>query len=121
MSLHTVTITQPDPESDDYENDITCPGDDESCYSWWECDTCQHEATTNEIDRSEHQGHGVTHRLIEGHWMTDSQTCSLTQTDSGAQGLLDVAERHGLGTHTIDVDYWGDGHWEITRVETPAA
>lgn len=120
MSLHTAIITKPDPESDDFEHDITCPDGDE-CKAWWECQNCQHEATPAEEHTGQHQSHGVIHRSIEDHWMTSSHACSLTQTDSGAQGLLEIAERHGLGTHTVDVDYWGDGHWEITHVEKRAA
>ena len=116
--LHVITVTRvPDEHSDDVEFTVDhCPGD--TCSVWWECTTpcAGHQPTEAETEDGWHENHGVRHQLIEGRWMTESQTCALTGTDSGNDGASSAAEKAGLGTHRLSIDYWGDGIWDVELV-----
>ena len=112
---HTITVTAvPNDESDDLEFTIDhCPGG--QCTVWWECRACaEYKPTEDEVDEGEYVRHGEEHQLIDGYWMTQSEQCALGATDSGADGARDVAEEAGLGTHQVRIDYWGDGHWDVS-------
>lgn len=116
MSKHTVTITEVAPDTDDFEWTGNCPENDGTCRVWYTCKDCKHEATAAEEDASEYTAHGVEHQYINEDWMVESNQCALTSTDSGAQGMTDVAHTAGVGTHEVDVSYWGDGHWDVTLI-----
>lgn len=113
---HQVVITQPDPECDDFEFSVTCPGI--NCSLWMECKDCAHKPTEDEDD--EFTAHDVHHQRIDGHWMTDTGQCAASATESGADGLSDLAHQFGPSTQQFDVDYWGDGIWDIIHVPAEA-
>ncbi|ALV45814.1 hypothetical protein MB46_10315 [Arthrobacter alpinus] len=113
-STHQVVITQPDPESDDFEFAVTCPSI--NCSLWMRCKDCSHEPTEQETAASEYFAHDVDHSLIDGEWMTDTEQCAANATESGADGLSDLAHQFGPSTQQFDVDYWGDGVWDIIHV-----
>lgn len=119
MSKHTVTITEVPPDTDDFEWTCTCPGDG-TCAVWYECSAGKHEPTEDEDMDGNFTAHGVHHQYIDGSWMTETNQCALSSTDSGAQGMTDVAHTVGVGTHEVDVSYWGDGHWDVTLIPTEA-
>jgi len=117
MSAHTVTITKaPDNEQDDLEFTIdSCGGGD--CTLWRECAGCKDRTPTHaEVDACEYTDHGERHLNIDGMWMTETGSCALAETDSGAQGMCEIAATAGTGTHQVDCGYWGDGHWDVTLV-----
>lgn len=114
--LHTITVTKvPDEHSDDVELTVDhCSGN--ACTVWNECtELCAgYTPTEDETDAGKHSNHGVEHQLIDGFWMTESKACALTGTDSGNDGVHEVAETAGLGTHQVVIDYWGDGIWDVS-------
>lgn len=118
MSVHTVTFTKvPNEEQDDLEYTIdSCPGGD--CVVWWECKEC-HERKPSEIedDEGEYTAHGERHQRIDDVWMTEGKGCAIATTDSGTEGMCEIAETAGLGTHQIDCSYWGDGHWDVDIIK----
>lgn len=115
MSKHTVTITEVAPDTDDFEWTGQCPNEG-TCTVWYECSDGPHTPTEEEEDANEFEAHGILHQFIDSSWMVESNECALNSTDSGAQGMTDVAHTVGVGTHEVDVDYWGDGHWDVTLI-----
>lgn len=113
---HTITVTRlPGEEDDDLEYSTTCPPTGKSCNVWWECGTCEkakRPVTQDEEDDGEYTAHGVYHQQIDGYWMTESSQCGLT-TDSAQEECWDVAQLVGLGTHDVELDYYGDGQWNV--------
>ena len=113
MSIHTVTIT--DAEDLEWTLDV-CPGGD--CTLWNECAACKdHTPTEEEIEAGEYTAHGEHHLCIDEMWMTETGGCALASTDSGAQGICNVASWAGVGTHQVECGYWGDGHWDVDLVQ----
>lgn len=125
--LHTITVTsmpnmEEDLPDDEYIDAVQftidqCPGT--NCRVWWECTKAcaDYEPTEEETDEGEYTAHGVFHQNIDGMWMTESSACALTSTDSGSDSLQEAAEKAGLGTHKIAVDYEGDGYWSVRLFE----
>lgn len=113
--LHTITVTKvPDEHSDDVELTVDhCSGN--ACTVWNQClEACsEYTPTEDETDAGKHSNHGVRHQLIEGFWMTESEACALTGTDSANDEVHSIAEEVGLGTHQVVVDYSGDGIWDV--------
>lgn len=120
MSVHTVTIKAV-PDADDFEYEITCP-EYGNCDLWYECvKACEdYEPTEEETDEGEYTAHGIHHSNIDGMWMTNTGSCALNSTDSGVDGLHDIATDRGPGTYKVDIDYWGDGLWDLTLIGDPA-
>lgn len=115
---HKVTVTLvPNDETDDVEYTVDhCPGT--TCSVWYECDQCsEYEPTKDEDDAGEYDRHNRHHERIDGWWMTDTSECAIVASDSGADGMFEIALEAGLGTHDVDVDYWGDGAWDITLIK----
>ena len=130
MSIHAITVTQimndfPDVPEEEFADEVKyiidrCPGGD--CTVWWECQRCDkdgHEPTEDETDEGEYEAHGELHRNIDGDWMTESKACAASATDSGSDAMQDVAQEAGIGTHQVDVTYWGDGLWEARLIAAP--
>lgn len=129
MSVHTVTVTKLDNmhveglADEEYVDGVEfvidhCPGGD--CTVWWTCAECGksgHQPTELEVQEGEYTAHGEVHQQIDGEWMVESKSCAARATDSGADGMQEVAQAAGLGTHQIDVSYWGDGCWEVSLVK----
>lgn len=128
MTIHTVTVTavpntDQDLPDDQYIDEViftsVCPPD-ENCSVWFECKECtDYDPTEQEIEDGEFTRHGTFHQNIEDDWMTDSGQCATTGSDSARDAMAEAAEDAGLGTHQIDLDYWGDGTWTAERVITP--
>lgn len=119
---HRVTVTLvPNEESDDVEYTVDhCPGT--VCTVWYECTTCDsYKPTEDEEGDGEYTRHDTHHQLIDGLWMTDTSECAIVATDSGADGMHEIALEAGLGTHDVDVDSWGDGSWDVTLVKPKEA
>lgn len=121
MSKHTVTITEVSPDSEDFKWTSTCPEDSRDCMVWTECSAGPHEPTDDEDMDGNFTAHGVHHQYIEGYWMVETSWCALHQTDSGAEGLQEVVYHVGVGTHDVDVTYWGDGTWDVTLIPAEVA
>lgn len=126
MSAHTVTVTAmpntdveglPDEEYiDAVQFTVECP-EGGSCHVWWECKECSdYEPTEDEQDAGEFTRHGVFHQNIDGDWMTESNDCAVTASDSASDSMQEEAENAGLGVHQIELDYEGDGCWSARRV-----
>lgn len=82
---------------------------------WYECSNLACMPTEEEEDQGgDHIRHGKIHRLIEDSWMIESNDC-------GGQDACDdqwnIYHEHGLGRHKVEVDYWGDGCWELIYEE----
>jgi hypothetical protein len=114
MSLHTVTIKAV-PDADDFEYEIECPNSPE-CALWYECGPCEnnYDPTEDENEAGEFTRHGRLHECIDGLWMTNTGKCALGSTDSGADGLFEIAIDKGAGTYQVHIGYWGDGVWDVT-------
>ena len=116
--LHILVVTKiADAESDDYEYTVECPvPQPPGCHLWSgceECDKTQRPITDEENGEGEYIAHDTHHQKIEDRWMTETTDCALTATGSGCDGVQDVAIELGVGTHYVDVEYWGDGAWEV--------
>lgn len=115
---HILTVTQlPNEESDDLEYEISgeC---DEQCRMWFTCaaeEPCRNDPPD---DVEEAEFHGMAHRSIEGEWMLPTGRCGATD-DSASDDLHCIATKRGLGSHPVEIDYWGDGIWQA-RDLTPA-
>ena len=131
MSIHTITVTQiinddPDVADEDFCDEVKytldhCPGG--NCIAWWECMKCDKDGyrpADEEIEDGEYEAHGVLHQKIDGDWMTASKDCAVSVTDSGSDAMQDVAQEAGIGTHQVEVSYWGDGLWEADLMKAGA-
>lgn len=76
---------------------------------------CPHVVTDDEEDAGEYGAHGLDHQRIDGEWMTDSGYCAAVEADV-AEDVFDIARAHGVGSYDVDVDYWGDGQWNLIYV-----
>ena len=115
MTAHTVTIKEI-PDADNFEWEVECPGDSPACNLWNECGPCEdgYTPTYEEDEAGEYDRHGHHHERIDGMWMTNSGDCALGSTDSGADGIHEIAADKGPGTYKVHIDYWGDGLWDVT-------
>lgn len=113
MKSHAVTITAV-PDSDDFEWEVECPDGASNCTLWEECGACAtYEPTADEDAAGEYERHAHDHQRIDGMWMTSTGDCALGSTDSGADGINDIALEHGAGTYQVHIDYWGDDSWDV--------
>lgn len=127
---HTVTIKH-DPEShecdchDDCTAELHCPGVQDTCRCWWECDTCR-DAVKGMDDQARDdyderlwdtsEAHGVEHQHIDGMWMTAGNSCVVHELESDAGELVDTLPD---GEHPIDYDC--DDGFVYVRALTEAA
>ncbi len=128
MSVHKVTVTKmpntdQDLPDDEYVDEIEftseCPGG--SCSLWYECLKCEaYKPTEDEEEDGKYERHGKLHQLIDGDWMTDSGHCAIN-SDSGSDAMSEAAEKAGLGTHEIELWYWGDGVWDADLIKPTEA
>lgn len=78
---------------------------------------CPHTPTEDEKDEGEYFAHDEYHQLIDGDFMT-FQGCALTRgVDGSADDVHDIFRNHGTGPHSVSVDYWGDGIWEVHKLD----
>lgn len=120
VSVHTVTVTKLDNmhieglADEDYVDEVEyiidhCPGG--TCTVWW---GCENDGCRDRVDEDdEFFAHGEDHQRIDGVWMIQSKQCAARATDSGRDGMQEEAQAAGLGTHQLEVDYWGDGQWAV--------
>lgn len=76
---------------------------------------CPHVVTDDEEDAGEYGAHGEEHQYIDGEWMTDAGRCAAAEADV-AEDIFDIARAHGVGSYDVEVDYWGDGQWNLIYV-----
>lgn len=100
---HTLTVTRCEPDDDDIEYEVTGPHDD-NCAVWMPC--CDDKPNPEDLEVGD--WHGVEHHSIEGEWMTRTTICG---ADESCDDLFDLARKHGLGSHPVDIEYYGDGSW----------
>jgi len=114
---HTLTVKKVPSEADD-NVEYTVGGEhDRSCETYFICDQCQDdESITAEImddwaADGEWMRHGRTHIESEGGdiMVLHKNYCALREHPD----LSLLVEQLGVGTHDVEVDYWGDGRWEI--------
>ncbi|WP_394253678.1 hypothetical protein [Arthrobacter pityocampae] len=120
---HKVTFTLvPNDENDDTEYTVDHCARRGGCSVWNECVTkCEgYTPTEDDEDDGEYTHHGKYHQLIEGRWMTDSGECALVASDGAHESMCEIAAQVGLGTCEVDVDYWGDGIWDVTLIKPKA-
>ena len=126
---HTLIVTKiADENDDDIEYTVDGPHDT-SCQVWYACSTCANEPSpyTRAVDdpicdEPDWTFHDVEHRWIGDEWMTLSTECAGT-TDGAQDDLNFIANTRGIGSHPVDIDYWGDGCWQalaLTDNEVPA-
>lgn len=119
MSEHIITV-QKIPGEDDFDFIVKqCLGDSRCTY-WLaceQCDTARLELTEEEAEDEAYFAHGAQHQLIEGEWMTDTGRCGL-ELDGGRDGAFQFAFDHGPGVYEVEVDYWGDGFWQVDHLRT---
>lgn len=124
MSVHTVTVTKLNNmhieglADEDYVDEVEfiidhCPGGD--CTVWWECE--KDDCRTRDDEDDEYFAHDEDHQRIDGLWMIESKSCAARVTDSGRDGMQEAAQEAGLGTHQIEVSYYGDGSWDVGLIE----
>jgi hypothetical protein len=130
MSAHTITVTQVpnmhlDLPDDQYVDEVKFTVDDcpkTTCIVWWECKECrEYDPTDEEAEDGEYTRHGVFHQNIDGDWMTESKDCALDVVDSASDAMQEAAWGAGLGTHQFDVQYEGDGFWDVRLIKPPEA
>lgn len=120
MNHHALIVTRCEPDDDDIEYELEGPHDD-SCAVWMP--HCDHKPDLDEMPveggpYDERVWHDVTHKYIEGTWMTRTAACGGHES---CDDLYDIARKRGVGSHPVDIDYYGDGSWralDATRNET---
>lgn len=118
---HTMIVTKlPDENDDDIIYSIEGPHD-AACRVWYPCaddKPCVSEpspfvrSVEDPIcDVEDWTFHGVEHRWIEESWMVLSVECA-SFSDGAQDDLNFIALKRGIGSHPVDIDYWGDGIWQ---------
>ena len=127
---HTLTTTVLDVEEGhvldvQWEIGGTCQP---QCAIWWTCLECDGVPGPYADSRDEDDpqygyddmdAHGAHHRWVEGAWMTlGAGQCALDYSDAVPDSAHDIAIGLGLGGSTeIDVDYMGDGEWQVLKID----
>ena len=76
---------------------------------------CPHTVTDDEDIAGEYEAHGVEHQYLDGDWMTESSRCAAGEADV-SDDIWEIAREHGAGPHDVDVEYYGDGMWDLNYV-----
>lgn len=97
---------------DDLETTLTC-GKSKNCSVWFECrhKDCADIEITHEMEMDGwYTLHEVDHQQIEDFWGIETNTCGGHYADDD---LWDIIREHGIGEHEVEVDYGGDGCWNL--------
>lgn len=120
--VHIVTLKGV-PDSDDMDQTTLHMGPHNGCGYWEQCMVCEkgeYSPSEEDSEEGEYDRHGEFHQHIDDNWMT-FRGCALEgYTDSANEQVQDLFWQRGDGTYLVDVDYWGDGIWDVTYMKTLA-
>ena len=120
--LHTLTITEHDPNTRFFRYKFSCPGYEENehapCEMSTPCDECSH-IPTEESDLDTFIKYGKEHYIIDGEWSVPLEcVCAVRDyPDSANDSDVDeIAQEHGNGTYLVDVvvdPYFEPATWDV--------
>lgn len=117
---HTLTVTRCEPDDDDIEYELQGPHDN-SCAVWMPC--CGDKPDLDDMLKEgdpydERTWHDEVHKYIEGSWMTRTTICGGHES---CDDLWLIARKLGLGSHAVDIEYYGDGSWRAVAADEAMA